>query len=817
MIEGTIKTLIDRGFGFIRAEGVGGDVFFHFSSLVGVRFDDLCAGMAVRVEVSEGPRGPQAERVELPDPQDILPNERFYNPYNFVRFLRPYEPPAAVAKGGTVTPGKSMGGLSLAEQLGALRDRPVDARPVDPLSLAIFGRCPPPPHDRYVGLTGRIVCEVEAVTPLFISDSEGWQGEGHKTYRFYRRNGQPALPASSLRGMVRSVFEVATNSCMIQLSGDQRPGDLTLTRHVNTHEAQLLVPARVVESSETESGLALDVLSGDNDFHPGQPIGSRPQYAAWVPRYLGRMLRDSHNVPGASDYGRRKNLALPSSIHDPDGKPRLLYALLRKMRHPRRGFSFYSVEALADDRTDLPTPADGEIVGEGYLHITYQNIENKHDERLFFRSDRLGPPLATDCTELPPQVVEAYRKLILDYQDRHADEARKREHPAQPDRSDPDRSKHKPALSRHILAPGAERLASGDLVYASIDRHGQVTFVGPVAMPRIAYKRSIRDCLPFADLPPDRANLPGNLAPCDHAARLCPTCRTFGWVAPQPVESAAPADAAYAGRLRFADGALTESRGTLKPTTLAILSAPKPTTTRFYLEPWQDKHERQVLSDGRWGEGAVQGYDGSMNHLRGRKVYRHHPAADPSEYRRAGGRADDQNRTLADTLAPGARFSFSIDFENLASLELGALLWALELDGEGYHRIGYGKPLGFGSARIKVTEFMRLDPSRRYSGVADTGWSDALPDKTALLAAFREELVRVYPHDGAQGFASMPNIADLLALVGDPARPLPIYYPRSGPHPDVEGKNFKWFMHNNKCEHLVLGPACDDAGLPRIG
>ncbi|MFH1047501.1 MAG: cold shock domain-containing protein [Patescibacteria group bacterium] len=48
-MNGTIKTLTDRGFGFIAIEG-GDDIFFHSSALVGVDFDQLAVGDNVTFE-----------------------------------------------------------------------------------------------------------------------------------------------------------------------------------------------------------------------------------------------------------------------------------------------------------------------------------------------------------------------------------------------------------------------------------------------------------------------------------------------------------------------------------------------------------------------------------------------------------------------------------------------------------------------------------------------------------------------------------------------------------------------------------------------
>ncbi len=62
-MTGTIKTLTDRGFGFISREGEAKDLFFHSKDLVGVMFDELKQGDMVSFEVAEGPKGLSAVKV----------------------------------------------------------------------------------------------------------------------------------------------------------------------------------------------------------------------------------------------------------------------------------------------------------------------------------------------------------------------------------------------------------------------------------------------------------------------------------------------------------------------------------------------------------------------------------------------------------------------------------------------------------------------------------------------------------------------------------------------------------------------------------
>ena len=63
-MEGTIKKLTDKNFGFITQEGSEKDLFFHASELVDVDFSELREGDAVTFEVNDSPKGPAATQVK---------------------------------------------------------------------------------------------------------------------------------------------------------------------------------------------------------------------------------------------------------------------------------------------------------------------------------------------------------------------------------------------------------------------------------------------------------------------------------------------------------------------------------------------------------------------------------------------------------------------------------------------------------------------------------------------------------------------------------------------------------------------------------
>lgn len=64
MQQGTIASVTDKGFGFIKVEGAAKDVFFHSNELEGVEFDSLRQGDQVTFEMADGPKGPYAAHVK---------------------------------------------------------------------------------------------------------------------------------------------------------------------------------------------------------------------------------------------------------------------------------------------------------------------------------------------------------------------------------------------------------------------------------------------------------------------------------------------------------------------------------------------------------------------------------------------------------------------------------------------------------------------------------------------------------------------------------------------------------------------------------
>ena len=98
-----------------------------------------------------------------------------------------------------------------------------------PYNFAPFPNQPPSKsspagHDSMSGKSGRLICTLQTLTPFLIKGEETSETNGESNRSPFvpiQEKGRPIIPGASLKGMVRSVFEVLTNSC-VSASGDGR-------------------------------------------------------------------------------------------------------------------------------------------------------------------------------------------------------------------------------------------------------------------------------------------------------------------------------------------------------------------------------------------------------------------------------------------------------------------------------------------------------------------------------------------------------------------------------------------------------------------
>jgi CRISPR-associated protein (TIGR03986 family) len=511
-----------------------------------------------------------------------------------------------------------------------------------------------------------------------------------------------------------------------------------------------------------------------------------------------------------------------------------LFAWLEKIQHYNkktgaRDFQYWRVRKLAIQENSLgpePEPSPQERYHEslnickparGFVCTTGQNIKNKHDERFFFiKGDviRMGFDSSTHG--------KAWHSLVKNYRREHSE---KNGDLAEPPEAEDAGNTYKLEWSRHIQRTHyrevskearleAEELREGSLCYARVLKNARGNF-DLIELYPVTISRRIHQVSP-GDL------LPEELWPAYTEEELSPADRLFGWVRQTDSQKSRTLSAeqrkvgAYRGQIRIGTIEILDTNPNRRgmedfdnELPLQILGQPKPQQGRFYVA--KDK-------DGRAQErGLTNEQAGFRNKtikgLRGRKVYPHHnvpnnywqPSKWPSlsieangvtyhqEYRRPEGQKqrDKQNRSIKGWIPPKTEFVFDIHFVNLTKVELGALVWLLDLPDKHFHRFGGGKPLGFGSVRLALIEegseiLTGEKIKERYESL------EPLNNPSIPASLFKTEFENVFNSESLNPY--------ILSAFKNSAKGFskPIHYPRKSRYPLTEGKNFEWFMANSR-------------------
>jgi len=680
----------------------------------------------------------------------------------------------------------------------------VPAWPRDPetVELSELGDRQPVGHDRYFPdyYSGRLRVRLTTETPLLLMDTAHptRHEDDHKSFPVrLDQDGKPAIAPTSLKGMLRSSYEAVTNS---RLSVFAKHDDRLAYRL----PARLgPVPARV--ECDAQGALVLRVMRADLMGH-----------AAKLPRYrLGRQVGPDKGEQ--AEALRYPSNALPQHGDavwvevDPKGRVHRI--------EPRQPGQTRPVQA-----SSARTP--------GWVCVTGPNINGKRYERVFIEG----------ASDARLRVEEAHRKLwwelITNYQSTHKSELEAR----QKNRLKPEaylgNEPGKTGWSRHVYTPEAATLSEGTLCYVELNRQDDPDS-GIKALLPVTISRRLFDVSPAA-------MLPTSLQPATDPTKLSPADRVFGWVNGQGA-------GAHRSQLRISSVQCCSEEAVEAfgdpGLPVAILGQPKPQQSRFYVAV--DKTgQAQAASL----PPSQTGYRHHCQGLRGRKVYPHHrglpegywddPMQDRTQerrqapfyqdYRRPRKRdergvpqeqRDNQNRSVQGWVKAQTVFEFEVQVTNLSAVELGALVWLLQLPPGQMHRLGGGKPLGFGSVRLDVVEeacdvrlgsawqdhYRTFAPTPRQSGFS------------ACVEAYRSAVVQSYQPDGA--FDDVPFIKAFRRAAAGFEDGLPVHYPRTRPEgatqhpaPHPEGETFKWFVENARqnAPKYPLPDLASGLGLPLL-
>jgi len=252
----------------------------------------------------------------------------------------------------------------------------------------------------------------------------------------------------------------------------------------------------------------------------------------------------------------------------------------------------------------------------------------------------------------------------------------------------------------------------------------------------------------------------------------------FGWIRREDTGEQLPegTEKQRAGRVFISD-AYTTSKNDIwyqgnPDDTVApqILASPKPTTFQHYLvQPTKTNAQQESLK--HYASEPVE-----ETVIRGHKLY-WHKGSNPKFAHPNPEEASDTQITQIKPINKGVTFKFTIHLENLSNVELGVLMWVLDIAQDDNYRLklGMGKPLGMGAIKIEPQLYLS-DRTKRYTKLFDgNNWEIAEtwekePDYKQFFENYMLEELRQ-----TGKFKQIPRIKMLLEMLRWQEKPSPKY------------------------------------------
>lgn len=539
--------------------------------------------------------------------------------------------------------------------------------------------------------SGKICYEIEAVTPIFVSEGKK---EGKETEEFYRNcYGNYAIPGSTIRGLVRSNVQILSSSSIAE---DIQDGVLMYRNVANGKEKD-----------------AYNTILGNKPYR--------------VKGKDGKMHSISVLKNVKAGYITRKNgkyTILPSVVDKiSDDRGEMNYYIVSEriiMESEYQGFEELKFMELQnenkplDKKTGSPfvfekDPRNGRVHYKGKSNVKYKPYacevyyllkgENKvveihpiktgkeKEEKKGYKKGYLlssGPMSEKKVIYVIPQLDEKGECIPIPAKDI--------------DNYQRDYEGKKNQIE--TIDKSFYRLPQeGEIKPVFYIQLGSKLYFGFTPRLRLFYEKSIYEGLS------DEQKKTG----IDYARSL------FGYS--NDKES-------YKSRLSFMDAELNHDRGKIVKDTVLILGGPKPTSYLDYLQ----------------GEkGKAVSYNQDFE-LRGIKQYW---LKDEAKEGNVG--KNDKVVTRFRPYEQGAVFCGEIRFNNLSKEELGLLLWGLFLEEGSNQNIGKGKPYGYGQIKVRLTQLQILNQDALYGSdsLCMKPYQDETSQKDVYISGIKEELSRL--------------------------------------------------------------------------
>lgn len=710
----------------------------------------------------------------------------------------------------------------------------------------------PSGHDCYAGdkFSGKLTVKMTVKTPLVVIDTARIQQQDDHKKSPVRvdADGKPYIAPTAVKGMLRSAYEAVTNSRMSVFTKHES----RLAFRPEVGQGASVVPVRIEEENDQKKIVFYSGTNEESDLqNHGTPIHGNPLCAAWLPRYFKKNIDRNaakYNDSSLPQHKDKVKCWLEKFEHwrwDKKKNTHLQDFILWRVREIAKitenlgAQPSFSTDPGKQHGRSYYKPLNEIIKVEGIVFISNHNMQRKHDEKVFFKNaDSPAPEILTEkkWTDLK----QAWKELVENYRAEHEKVKGKLEPvPA---------SLGIAEWSRHIQKSAIEKeLKPEMLCYAEVEKDSANNFTVKRLFP-VMISRQLFDFSPLELLLKNSQGNESNLVPADDINRLSPSDRVFGWVGQKIAKNGN-----YRGQIRFGEvkcnGLLEKSANgemilngngktiqSFSDLPLNILGQPKPQQGRFYVAE-TPQGEAQIHKRKNEDAGYKQGRG-----LRGRKVYPHHAHINDKNFwfsdsnfsenkndwkmgfRSDGSKVyyreylrpknnnqqqrDSQNRSIKGWVKPETEFEFDIHFINLSEVELGALIWLLDLPENHFHRFGGGKPLGFGSVSLslKNSEISNGDDLKDFYGSLDSSRQSSITPEECK-SAFEKAVEDAKYQKILESFkAACKGFDD----------GLPVHYPRTSKSPNPEGKSFEWFVENSSKSgfKLPLPDLSNEIGLP---
>jgi CRISPR-associated protein (TIGR03986 family) len=587
-----------------------------------------------------------------------------------------------------------------------------------------------PDRDRYHNkyFTGHIDCTLTTSSPLFIRCGLTLQQfvaekEAKDQSEFFYTNPEnlhPVLPGSSLRGMLRTLVEIASFSKITQIANVKRfffravaDSKTSVGKH---YQDRLGLGTRL---SNVRAGY-LKKEGNQWKIRPAKIIEGKYPFVWVKERLLLTLPPSSRVIPEYVKMGSPNNRP-----YQPQYYPNIHFGNLR----PDNGRQFADLVS----RNDTKLPHKGALVTSGDMSETGSGGTTNRRNHCLIGEQDISEKLLKIC----PNAIQDYCNSLTEFQ--------------QSPPFDP---------KWGILQQGSW------IFYVKPDGNNPVELFGHSPNFRIPFSwRGTGEAAKIWDfVPPSVRDLSlierERLTPeeeCKDDSQIDLAKAIFGFVRQDKLKD--DSKQARAGRIFISDGEYQSAIDGLwysdRATIPKILSEPRPSTYSHYLVQ-KDQVSRSDNSSHLERDAAMnlQHYANQPKTetvIRGHKLY-WHQGTSPNFIHPNPNDAIENQSTQVTQIRPvkaGVTFTFKIDFENLSSVELGALLWVLDIAQNDRYRLslGMGKPLGMGAVKIESTLHFS-DRASRYTNLFNddkSNWylgESHKPSFDHYISEFKDEIVR---------------------------------------------------------------------------